>query len=298
MKKIAILFFIICMAWTTATAQEDGIGLSVGAEVIILDLEEAGDFTFIRPFIIYEKSFNNIDFYTGFGLNIPTDYSFYGVGLDLDIGGTYNLSISDESVLTFSLGALIYLALDSYRTEEYNGMYSENTIYGFVDLNPLLRYINVHLNLGVQFTQTLSVGDLYFGINVPFNLVGPNSFFTVFDIAELQITAGMDMEMGLGFGLTFYGWIGKAQVLGIDSDFAQLLEIFASYTTGPLFLGLTFGLPVYKDGIKNDGFSITPEVECSFDFGLSLFAKLPIGGIGSDDDLTSIGLTIGAKYSF
>jgi len=77
----------------------------------------------------------------------------------------------------------------------------------------------------------------------------------------------------------------------------QNMDVFLSFETEPVFFGLTFGLPLYEDGFKYEGLTITPEVEFGFDFGLTVFAGVPIYGVGSEDGIFA-GLYVGAKFSF
>jgi len=281
MKKFAILFLAVCLAGGTVMAQEEGLGLYVGAELTIPDFEYAGDLMLIRPYLGYESSFDAIDLNAELGVDVLMGESDSIMGLDLNIGAGYNLSVGDASTLTLGLGTWVFFPFDDKK-----GMYTENTPYGVA--SPSFSSLSLHLNVGAMFTQTMDFGDLYFGIDLPFVLVEKD--INPFDYAELQFTAGTDTEIGLGAGLILYGLIQE------EADFIQLLEIFASYTTGPVFFGVTFGIPLYENGFDNEGLTITPEIEFSFDFGLSLYASLPVSGVSTDT--TSIGLTVGAKFSF
>lgn len=289
MRKIALIILTFCMAVGTVAAQDDdGMGLYVGAEIGILDLSEAADMTDIRPYVGYEASFGDIDVNAELGVNILT-HDEGSPTLDINVGGTYNISISDASKLAFNFGVWAYFPFDD---EKYG--FSLVSPYGYDELTMLMgNKFNMHLNLGAKFTQTLDIGDLYFGIDVPFLLIHDTA--DAFDMALLNFTTGLDMESGLGFGLKFYGWIGNKDFI---DEFALLLDIFASYTSGPLFFGVTVGIPMVEDGIKYVGLAITPEFSCTLDMGLKLYAELPISGIGADEGDSILGLTVGAKFSF
>ncbi|MCL2231338.1 MAG: hypothetical protein FWC01_09610 [Treponema sp.] len=284
MKKFAIILLTACLAGGTLMAQDDeGIGLYLGAELTIGDFEYIDDTMLIRPYVGFEKSFDAVDLYTELGVNIPV-YEDAGIGIDFNLGAAYNLSIGDASTLTFGLGTWLFAPFD-----EEKGMATEYGPYGTSFAGFSYSGLSLHLNISAMFTQTLDFGDLYFGIDVPFILVGDE--IDPFDVAELNITAGIETEIGLGAGLTLYNWIGSG-----NGDFVQNLEIFVTYATGSLGCGVTFGIPLYEYGFDIEGLTITPEIEYEFDFGLSLYLELPIYGLGTDT--TTIGLTFGAKFSF
>jgi len=280
MKKFTILFLAICLAGGTVMAQ-DGLGLYAGADFTIFDFEDAGDNMFIRPYVGIDKALGALDVYAEAGFDIPLSDG-PGMGLDVNAGVNYNLAFGGSSKLTVGGGLWILFPFDENKPAIVNSPFG---IY-------ITSNLSLSLELAAKFTQTMGFGDLYFELQVPFLLVEKN--YDPFDLAELNLTAGVDTTMGLGAGLTLHTWIGSKD---FNPDFLQGFDIFANYTTGPIFAGVTVGVPLVEDGIKRSGISITPEVEYSLDFGLSVSAALYIDGIASDGD-TSIGLTIGAKYKF
>jgi len=161
--------------------------------------------------------------------------------------------------------------------------------------------LSMFMGLGAKFTQTLGFGDLYFGLDVPFLLAATGDLAELFEIgafdfAALNITLGVDTEMGIGGGLGIHGWIGDSDM---NDDFLQMISVFVNYSTDALFAQLTVEIPAIEDGIDMMGLTIIPEVAYSLDMGLKLYAALPIFGVGADyDDSIGIGLTIGAKFSF
>jgi hypothetical protein len=296
LKKIAILLFAVVLAGGTVIAQEnsnEGTGFSLGVELIVPDLEYAEDSMIIRPFVEFGKSFDAFDIYAGLGVPITLAEDETLAGIDFNLEGTYNLAIGDASSIAFTIGTWVYLPFDNDKGMQTDYMYfgtgpgSAATEWGWSELG-------MHFNLGVEYIYSLDFGDLYLGIAMPFNLISPEDPFKT---AELHLTAGMDLEAGLGFGLTFYGWIGDSDA----GDFAQDIDIFLTYEKGPLFFALTIGLPIYEDGFELEGLRITPEIEFGFDFGLSLYAGLPVSGIGANEDNSDgpvIGLTFGVKFNF
>lgn len=323
MKKFVLILLAVCLAGGTVMAQDDdGIGVFVGAELTIPDLKYADEAMLIRPYVGFEKSFDAFDLYVGLGIPIYR-YSYLdyddtvsdtsALGLDLCFNGTYNLGIGNNNNLAFGFGTWMYLPFDSDK-----GMYTEEVPYGTTlgseYVAASMGNFSMHFNFGALFTMGLGSNDLYFGADIPFILTGEG--ISVFQIAEFNLTAGMDMESGLGFGLTLYNWIGKNFLSPVSMSRIQNLDLFVTYESGPFAFGLTFGFPLYKmeysilsfKGMKIEGITITPEFEFNFDFGLSLYASLPIYGIGSKDlELfgTTIsekriyaGLTVGAKFSF
>jgi len=334
MKKMAFVFLITCLAGAVLTAQEEeGMGLAAGTELIIADLENAESAMIIRPFIEFENSFDSFNIYAGLGipiaiLKIPElDYSNLSnpasneksetlIGLDFNLEGKYALSFNEKTSLAFSLGTWVYLPFDNKKGMATDYMYFGTGI-GAEGVEAGWQKFSMYLNFGIQLMLTFGFGDLYFGFDLPFNMIGPTYeniifdssldpyFQTVdvsadpFDIAEIQFTAGMNLKAGFGFGCTLYYWIGNREE--IDTFMANT-DIFLQYETKNLFLGVTFGIPLYENGVKEEGYTITPEFMYSFDFGLSLFASLPVSGLGSEEvetyGGTNIGLTVGVKFSF
>ena len=290
MKKIALILLALCVAGGTVMAEDDGLGLYVGAELLIGDLSEVSDTMGLRAYVGIDTSFDALDVYAEAGVDVPIGGNNF-IGLDINGGVDYNIAIGDKSNLKVGAGLWVFFPFDDVK-----GMYTDVTPYGSYAGagGTLSTKLNLHTNVGATFTQTMDFGDLYFGLDVPFILVADGA--SAFDIAELNFTAGLDMESGIGFGLTLYNWIGKG-----SSDFIQNLDIFGTYENGPLFLGLTVGVPLFKDGFKVAGLAITPEVAYTLDMGLKLYAEVPISYIGADKDVgqdMTIGLKVGAKFSF
>ncbi|MCL2721819.1 MAG: hypothetical protein FWD47_10845 [Treponema sp.] len=249
-------------------------GLYAGAEVRVDDFmaDEIIDNLIIRPYVGFETSLDmGLDAYAE--LSIPILFTKAGdteidFGLGIDLGATYYLELSRTSELALSLDVFI-----------------ENW---FVDGSK----IGVGMEFGALFTQFMDFGDLYIGIDVPFNIT---NYWVKdpFDFVGLNITVGVDnIANAIGAGLTLYNDIQP------DVDFAQYVDIFGSYTAGPLFAQLTIGIPLYKDGFKIEGLTIIPYAEYSLDMGLKIYGEIPIMGIAADLRDLGIGLLLGAKFSF
>jgi hypothetical protein len=308
MKKLIALLIILCLIGVSAAA--DG-ALSIGTELVIPNLEYADVTTTVRPFIGYEKIFDTgINIFLELGVPVSILKGWYGdgttttLGLDINLGVTYNLETSETSKLDFTFQTWAAFPLDDEKgvhfvNEPIMDLY-EYGGWGF-------EHSTVYLDLGIEFTQTLGFGDLFFGIDMPFFVFqyaygNFNPYLKVFDIAMLNITFGTETTGGFGGGLTLYNEIGRWHDV-----FFMAYHPYLTYRT-EFFLGrLIFEIPFGgKEAIKDIGFGIVPEFEFSVFNGLSFFGSLPIRSIGTEssnhpgveDNPIYLGLRVGAKYSF
>ncbi|MCL2441645.1 MAG: hypothetical protein FWD14_07875 [Treponema sp.] len=298
MKKITVLLLAAFLTIGTVSAVE---GLYAGAELSIADFtaDEVIDGMIIRPYVGYETSLDmGLDLRAELGLPITMwkwdDDSETALGLDALLGGTFNLELSDASKLAFSLDTLILFPFDEEKPMTTTKDLGFGLFAGWMAATDFQMYMSV----GARFTQTLDFGDLYFGVDMPFILVDAAEYGDdAFDTAMLNFTVGVDnIADSIGAGLTLYNWIGDDTFI---DDFVISMDIFGTFTSGPLFASLTVGIPLIEDGIDFFGISITPRVEYALDMGLKFYVELPIFGIAADyDDSIGVGLLFGAKFSF
>ena len=294
MKKMALLLLVLVLAGAVLSADNTsgrrGTGISIGAEALIEDLRNIENFWVLRPFVDFDRSFGPFDVYANVGFDMTFDKNTGSLntdyGIDANAGFAFNLKIKEKAVLSFSLGAWIILPFG----DNNNIGYPEIYYYGKYRHISRSTSTSIELMPGFKYTHKFNFGDIYFGLDIPFEVYTENGS-RPFDFAQLQLTAAVVTKAGFGGGLTFFGDIGRN-----NTTFEHSIDVFLNFRKGFFFAGAVFTFPVFKDGFKDFGMIITPEIEISF-FGFSVYAKLPIFNIGGDRR-TLFGLTVGAKYSF
>ena len=280
MQKFLVFFLLLFMAAGLAMADDEGIGLSVGLEFGIGNVNKADDNEiepYLKPMIIYGQSFLDdaldisaeLDYIFGFTKvpNSDGDEKF-PQSLYFDLMAAYNLYLGSASTLSFSLENELDEFIISPRLEDSN-----NIIGTFTP--------------AVKFTQELDFGDLYAQISVPLTYVQPDK----------------DADTGLGLNFTV-GWVStfglglEAKILtsilpGDDAGYAGL-DMIISYEAGSIYADVEIIIP---HQISEDGVSITPE----FDYSLgnfTFYTNCEFAGIGVDGGSVRISPALGAKYSF
>jgi hypothetical protein len=270
MKKFFIFFLVLAMSASFATAEDDGIGLSVGLEFGIGIVDEEVS-PYLMPMLIYENSFLDealdvyaeVDYTLGF-TKVPNEdgdevnpQSMY---IDLMIG--FNLGLGDASTLSFIL------------ENEFDEMVFSP---GFM--------LTGIFTPAVKFNHTLDFGDLFAQIGVP---------ITYYDI-DVDTAIGLDFTLGWSstFGL---GIEAKICTLLSPGDYAGYsgFEATISYETESIYAGVETIIP--KE-IDFEGITITPEFDYSFK-NFTFYIKCEFAGIGVDGGSVSFTPALGIKYSF
>lgn len=280
MKKCILLFLVICMSAGFVAAEDEGIGLSVGLEFGVENVNKAdsGEMNpYLMPMLIYENSFldDTLDVYAEleytFGFTKEPDdnkdeVNPQSIYLDLIVG--YNLSLGDASALSFILENEFDKLIISPRYNESNALTGIFTP-------------------AVKFNQKLDIGDLYAQIGAP--------------VTYSQYDKDADTAIGLDFTI---GW-NSAFGLGIDAKFCTLLipgddagytgiETIVSYETELIYIEVETIIP--KE-ISNDGVKVTPEFDYFFK-NFTFYVKCEFTGIGANEGNAVISPAMGIKYSF
>ena len=280
MKKCIFLFLVMCMSAGFAAAEDEGIGLSVGLEFGVENVNKAnsGEMNpYLMPMLIYENSFldDTLDVYA------ELDYTFgftkepddnkdevnpQSIYLDLMVG--YNLNLGDTSVLSFILENEFDKLIISPRYNESSALTGIFTP-------------------AVKFNQKLDIGDLYAQIGAP--------------VTYSQYDKDADTAIGLDFTI---GW-NSAFGLGIEAKFCTLLipgddagytgiETIVSYETELIHIEVETIIP--KE-INNEGVKVTPEFDYFFK-NFTFYVKCEFTGIGASEGNAVISPALGIKYSF
>jgi hypothetical protein len=280
-KKIVILFLAISLAGTTITAME---GLSVGGELAIVDFDDAGEWMFIRPMVIYEKSFDALDIYVEGGAPFWVNPEFW-LGLDVNAKVTYNLDVG-LGKLALSAESWSFLPV----IEDFMiSTVSQVPVSWFGVFGGSYKF-STYLGLEAQYTHGFDFGDFYGRVETPFVVIENGASF--FDWAMLNLTAGVEANSGFGGGMTIFNVLRN---YGDGSDFFYAVGLFGSYRSGPLFAGIDIVIPV--NDMDFYGVTFVPKIEYKLDSSFTIYGSLPISGIGSDNDVI-LGLIAGVKYRF
>ena len=293
MKKLSLLFLVIFLTGTIAMSED--LGLTAGLEMGFLDLlgDDVDENIYIMPSIAYENDelVPGLELYAALG--IPFWFvSDFALGFDLDLRVAYNLEIGSASTFGFFLHSENFIPAAKDKQHPYSPLLEDATNKFTSWLTP-----------GVSFVQSMDFGDLYAELGVPMYLA-PDPF----DYTGLDLTLGADFSMGLGAGVTIENWI-RTQDRKNDYSFFDIITLFCSYETGPFWAGLDFAIPAYKNGIKLEGMTISPELRYMVLDNLQIYLGADIGNIGGkkvvadgDDEGNSgdisLGLFFGARFSF
>jgi len=278
MKRFLVFFLVLVLSAGFAAAQD--IGLTVGLEFGIVNVGKAYDLDaepYLMPMVIYENAFLDdaldlyaeLDYTLGFGKAYNEDgdevlpQSLY---FDLSVG--YNLSLGDASTLSIIL------------ENEFNELIISPS---FKDSNNITGIFTP----AIKFNQGFDFGDIYAQIGLPITYIQ--------DYKDADIETGLDFTLGWGssFGLgleaVFYTMLAPSEIAGYYA-----FETTVSYEADSLYCELNVSFP--KE-IKDDGLTITPEVDYSFG-SLTAYLFIEFAGIGVDGGEVSITPALGIKYSF
>jgi len=280
MKKLLFSLLVMALVAGFAAAEDEGIGLSVGLELGVENVNEGNDGKknpYLMPILIYEKSFldDTLDVYAEldytFGFTKEPDddgnevnpQSIYN---DIIIG--YNLSLGDVSTLSFILENEIDKFIIAPRYEDmnaYNGVFTP----------------------AVKFNRKFDFGDLFAQIGAPI------TYAQYYKDADTAI--GLDYTLGWNstFGLKMEA---KICTLLVPDDAAGYtgFETTVSYETGPVYVEVETIIPKER---SEEGITITPEVDFSFG-NFTFYIKSEFTGIGMSEGDMIISPALGVKYSF
>jgi hypothetical protein len=278
MKKC--IAFLVVLFLAAGFAAAEGIGLSVGLEFGLENINKANDEDmnpYLMPRIIYENSFldDALDLYAEMNYKFGFDKAENDDGdeviqqsmyLDLMVG--YNLGLGSASTLSFIL----------------ENEFDELIISPRLSSDGNLKGVFIP---AVKFTQTFDFGDLFAKVGVP--------------ITYSQYVKDADTQLGLDFTLGWNSTFG----LGIEAKICTLFmpgedagyngfETTISFETEPIYVEVE--VIIHKE-ISDEGIKITPE----FDFSLGRFtfyAKCEIAGVGKNGSDAVISPGLGVKFSF
>ena len=274
MKKFLVFFMVLTLATGFVMAQEEdeGIGLTVGAEFGIGDINKPNNaddmYPYVMPMIIYENAFMDgaldifaeLDYTLGFtkeGGDLPMDLYF-------DFIAGYNLGLSEASTLSFIV------------EHELSFLIAPD---GGLDAGD--RMLNI-VRPGIRFNQFIeSAGDLYAQVNLPVTYMDNGADDT---ITGLDFIIGWGSTFGLGLEATIYTLLSS----GYNG-----FDVLVSYENGPVYCEVEACIPEDMDS----GVTITPEFQYEIIPNLKAYVNCAFTAIGSDFD---VGITpaLGITYSF
>ncbi|WP_461246131.1 hypothetical protein [Treponema sp. R6D11] len=281
MKRFFIAILVMALLASFALAEdEEGIGLSVGLEFGIGNVNKANDeemSPYLMPMLIYENSFldDALDVYA------EVDYTFgftkepnedgdevnpQSIYVDLMIG--YNLGIGDASTLSFILENEFDEIIIAPKIEEGNALTGIFTP-------------------AIKFNQNFESGDIYAKIGAPITYI---QYYKDADTAVgLDFTLGWKSSFGLGLE-------AKVCTLIVPSDDAGYkgVEAIISFEKEPIYIEVETIIP--KE-IANEGITVTPEFDYSFK-SFTFYVKSEFALIGIDGGNVSISPALGVKFNF
>jgi len=252
MKRFLIFFLVMAISASFAVAEDEGIGLSVGLEFGVGNVNKANDeemYPYLMPMLIYENSFLDetldiyaeVDYIFGFTKEPNEDgdeVNPQSIYVDLMIG--YNLKLGGTSTLSFIL---------------------ENE-FDEIIITPKYKEANVLTGIftpAIKFNQEIKIGDLFVKIGAP--------------ITYIQYYKDADTEVGLDFTLGWNSSFGlgleaKVCTLIVPSDDAGYKGIEATISYDYSFKNFTFYVKCEFAGIgvEGDGVSITPALGIKYNF--------------------------------
>ena len=265
MKKILILFFVLFLIAASLMAQkeDDGIGLTAGLEIGVIDFEDFGDAFYIQPMFIFETSFGDLDLYAEAAIPFWFKPDFW-IGADIDFSLTYNLFPGSASILSFILESWSEIPFIDYKMGTYPGteFYSE-------------------LIPGVNFTQEFEgAGDFYAQVDVPLALTEDPFEFSI------NLTLGWDSTFGLGLKFV------EKNTIKPDAGYGGLNVTF-SMEIASVYYELEVVIPK-KPGL---GFTIIPEVDYTLS-AFTFYINAVIDNIGADNGNVGFGMAAGMKFRY
>jgi hypothetical protein len=248
-KKFFVAFFVLVLSanFVAANDDEEGIGLSVGLEFGIGNINKPNDeemSPYLRPILIYENSFldDTLDVYAElyytFGFTKePNDdgdevnpQSLYS---DIILG--YNISLGGASTLSFILENEFDEIIISPTNKEANALTGIFTP-------------------AIKFNQEFDIGNLFAKIGSPITYIQYDK--------DADTSVGLDFTVGWNsaFGLGIEAKACMLIVPGDDAGFSGV-EATITYETETIYIEVETIIP--KE-INNEGVKVTPEFDYSF----------------------------------
>lgn len=289
MKRLFLLVVAMSLCMYMAFANEDGLGLTVGAGFFEPNTDADADDDEVVPVgVLYEGTFmdEKLDVTAELIYTHPMDSKADG-DIAVEVEGMYHFAENMAGILT--------LMVDNSLADN-----SDPTLW---------------LAPGFRYKHTFGFGDLYARADVPLYL-GMEENSSAMDIVLLKLTFNL---MRLRDKLMTPGTWGAE--LGLDcilseptgnEDTMQSLTITPYYETELLYGEVEVSVPMMENGMKSEGMTITPLVDINIPSvkGLAAVVKVPISGLGADDVVTdptkpnetksamTFGFGVGVKYSF
>jgi len=270
MKKITLLFLVLCVAAGFAAAEDEGIGLSAGLEFGAVNASNGngGDMSlYLMPMLIYENSFLDgaLDLYAEldytFGLTKEDDSNPQSLYVDLSVG--YNISLGENSTLSIILENEFDPIVIAPKDEDGSSLTGIFT--------PALK-----------FNQSLDIGDLYAQIGAPITYIKD-----IDTVIGLDFTLGWSSSFGLGIEAKICSLLSPSEAAGYTG-----LDLTVSYEAESIYFEVETIIPKETD----EGITITPEFDYSFK-NFTFYIKSEFAGIGTSGDVI-ISPALGVKYSF
>ena len=247
----------------------------------------AQDTGWLRPSIAWQ----NNRFSGGLELSAALGFPFWvtrtaWAGIDLDVSVGYEWDINLTNSLAFTM-----------ESETFFPFAGDEVVLTNVALdyaNAEDRKISSWLMPGIRFTHEFrGVGTLYAEAVVPICLAGAEGAFSLLGL-DFYIT--LDTVSGFGIEASINNAILNAEG---KASFFNYLFLIPSYSIGPVYASIGFGIPTFDGGMKEEGLLVTPRVEYSFLNGFMAYMFLTVNGIKFHKYAPpAFGLGVGLSYSF
>jgi hypothetical protein len=263
MKRI--LGIVAVFATVSVFAAAEPIGLTAGLEAGLGNVADKAGFS-ITPEIEYENSFGDFDLYgdasytAAFGEE-DSVHDFY-----LELEAAYNLSFG-ASALSFILNNI-------------------NDFHAAPDWGDRVNAIGGTLEPAVKFTQTFGFGDLFLRLGFPVEYVHQEVLYADDEVgAAAKLVLGMADVYGFGAEVTLHF------PLSPEAGYGET-EWLVTYENGPFY-----GEVDIIAAQDFESLAITPEFDYSINDSFTVYAKVELGNIGGEGDV-SVTPALGVKYHF
>jgi len=262
MKKLTILFLVLLLAGGLVIAQDNYLSAKSFELLPGLDMfAETGVPLFINPDLLQ--------------------------GMDFNLRVDYNLDIIESSRLTFILENMTFipvlrndlsisgLSMQEQRTANNNAIDTETWLYP-----------------GVKFTQTMGFGNLYAQVEAPINIL--KEINNTQDSHHINFMVGWDSTFGLEVNAKLFNRIKRNT---IDPEFLESLGVSGTYGFGMIDAGVEVGVPLIRDGIRNMGLTVVPELGYTLMPNFRLFGSAEFMNILAENEV-NFNMSLGARFNF